>query len=82
MKLTKLYWLLVLPLVIALAACGGGAEESPSTGGEDQSTGAQPTGGSTISGLVNFTGTAPDLEPIFMDAEPVCQEQYPDGAFT
>lgn len=83
MKLTKLFWLLILPLVIALAACGG--EESPSTGAEEgpgEPTGGQPTGGSTISGVVNFTGTAPELEPIFMDAEPVCQEKYPDGAFT
>jgi len=85
MKSTKPYWPLALPLVVALAACGGGAEESPPTGGEDASgepVGAQPTGGSTISGVVNFTGTAPDQDPIFMDAEPVCQEKYPDGAFT
>lgn len=85
MKLSKRFWILALPLVIALAACGGGAEESSSTGGEDgpgESTGAQPTGGSTISGVVNFTGTAPEPEPIFMDAEPVCQEKFPDGAFT
>ena len=85
MKLIKPSWLMVLPLVIALAACGGEAEESSSTGGEQgsgESTGAQPTGGSTITGVVNFTGTAPEPEPIFMDAEPVCQEKYPDGAFT
>ena len=85
MKLHRLYWLLTLPLIFALAACGGGGEESPAGGEEDGSgspTGGQPTGGGTVSGVINFTGTAPDPEPILMDAEPICQEQYPDGVFT
>ena len=84
MKLPRLYWLLTPLLVIVLAACGGGGEEAPAGGGEEDpgSPGGQPTGGGTVSGVVNFTGTAPDPEPILMDAEPICQEQYPDGAFT
>ena len=84
MNSARPYWLLVLPLVVVLAACGGGGEEPPAAGGEDGpgSPGGQPTGGSTVSGVVNFTGTAPDPEPILMDAEPICQERYPDGAFT
>ncbi len=82
MRTPSQYWLISLSLIIVLAACGGGGQEPPAAGGEERPGVGQPTGGGTISGVVNFTGTAPDPEPILMDAEPICQEQYPDGAFT
>jgi len=75
--------LLMLGLALALAACGGGGGQPVEpTGGEERPPDAGPAGGGTVTGVVNFSGTAPEAEPILMDAEPVCQEQYPDGAFT
>ncbi len=84
MRTPSQYWLISLLLVIVLAACGGGGQEAPAAGedGPGSPAGGQPTGGGTVSGVINFTGTAPDPESILMDAEPICQEQYPDGAFT
>lgn len=57
----------------ALAACGGGGE----TGGEEAAGGGQMattqvTNGGTISGVVNFAGSAPAMGTIDMSAEPTC----------
>ena len=73
--------LVFLGAALALAGCGGG-EEPPAPSAEDQES-PEPatTGAGTISGVINFSGTAPEAEPIFMDAEAICAEQYPDGAF-
>lgn len=83
----KRWWLVAAALLALLAvSCGGGGEEA-ATGGEAQgeeeiASPVDPATAATISGRVLFTGTAPEPEPILMDAEPVCQEQYPEGAFT
>ena len=66
-------------LVVALA-CGGGGEETD-TGGDvavDEEAGpaVSPDSAATITGVVNFTGTAPAGEPIDMSEEPTCAEQH------
>ncbi len=74
--------LIVLGVALALAACGGGAEPPSPSGGEAESPPAATPAGATISGVIKFTGTAPEAEPILMDAEPICADKYPEGAFT
>lgn len=73
--------LVVLGAALALAGCGGGAEPPAPSDGDQEAPQTATTGGGTISGVINFSGTAPENEPILMDAEPICAEQYPDGAF-
>jgi plastocyanin len=67
----------------ALAACGGGGDAG--TGGEA----ATPAAGAaapavvanagTITGVVNFAGTAPANEKIDMSEEPTCAAKHPTG---
>jgi len=71
----------LLGLALVLAGCGGGAEPPAPSDGDQEAPEVAATGGGTISGMINFSGTAPENEPILMDAEPICAEQYPDGAF-
>jgi hypothetical protein len=84
MKLPKQFWLAMVLLLILIAAGCGGAQDSES-GGEDGGGGQEaaspvdPATAGAINGKVNFTGTAPDPQPILMDAEPVCMEKHPDG---
>ncbi|HJU86024.1 MAG TPA: carboxypeptidase regulatory-like domain-containing protein [Gemmatimonadota bacterium] len=70
-------------LVVALA-CGGGGEEAD-TGGEvavDEEAGpaVSPDSAATITGVVNFTGTAPAGEPIDMSEEATCADQHTEPA--
>lgn len=87
MRLPKLLWITIaLLLTVMVAACGGGGEpaapDEEETGAGEAVTGpVDPATAATISGNVRFTGTAPEPEPILMDAEPICQEKHPDGAF-
>lgn len=82
MSRLDLRWILASTLFLALAACGGGAE-GPAEGGDgDGPAVVAPAGGGSISGVINFTGEAPENEPIAMDAEPVCAEQYADTPTT
>jgi len=87
MQLHKLLVALIA-VVLFIAACGGGgAQTSPppdeTSGGEAPVTSpVDPATAGSVSGKVMFTGSAPEAEPILMDAEPTCQEQYPGGAFT
>jgi hypothetical protein len=74
--------LVFLGVALALASCGGGAEPPAPSEGDQEPTQPAATGAGTISGVINFSGTAPEAEPIFMDAEAICAELYPDGAFT
>jgi hypothetical protein len=76
-------WLLLLLLV---AGCGGGesagAPGGGGGGGEEIASPVDPATAGKITGKVMFEGTAPEAELIDMEAEPTCQELYPDGAFT
>jgi len=72
-------------LFAAASACGGGGDAD--TGGEvatDEEVGpaVSPDSAATVTGVVNFTGTAPPGEPIDMSEEPTCAEKHPDGATT
>jgi hypothetical protein len=89
MLLRKIYLgMLCLGIIILLVACGGDDDEGGAAkgGGEGGGSGAatevDPATAGSISGKVMFDGTPPEPEPIDMAAEPTCQEQYPDGAFT
>ncbi|MCI0398758.1 MAG: carboxypeptidase regulatory-like domain-containing protein [Chloroflexi bacterium] len=79
----------IISLIVLLlaAGCGGGGDGAGN--GEENGGGeaavenpVDPATAASIAGRVLFTGTAPEPEPILMDAEPVCQEKHPDGAFT
>ena len=78
-----------IAVILFIAACGGGAQTAPpgaeptAAGGEGSAASpVDPATAGAITGKVLFTGAAPEPEPIQMDAEPTCQEQYPDSAFT
>lgn len=87
----QLYKLLVALIAVGvfIAACGGGGAPTappsggtPEGGGEEVTSPVDPATAGNVAGRVNFTGTAPEPEPILMEAEPECQAQYPNGAFT
>ena len=84
----KYLWITIaLLLTVWMVGCGGGGQQpAPDEGaageGEEAAGSVDSSTAATISGKVLFTGTAPELDPILMDAEPVCQEKHPDGAFT
>lgn len=69
-------------LFAAATACGGGEEAD--TGGEIETEDAgpvvSPDSAATITGMVNFQGTAPSAETIDMSEEPACAEKHTDGA--
>ncbi len=73
--------------VIAITACGGGTPAPAATTAPAGGTQAPPATGvdaataATISGKVNFSGTAPTLKKIAMDAEPTCASKYTEGPF-
>ena len=79
MQPRKLSLLALIGVCLIVAACGGGGGGG---GGPQPTSPVDPTTAATISGKVLFTGAAPEPQPILMDAEPICQEKYPDGAFT
>jgi hypothetical protein len=74
--------MICLVILTLLAACGGGGSASEGGGGGGPVTEVDPATAGKISGKVMFEGTAPEPELIDMAAEPTCQEQYPEGAFT
>jgi hypothetical protein len=79
-----------IAVIVFIVACGGGGAQTAPPGAEPTTAGGEepaaspvdPATAGAITGKVLFTGTAPEPEPIQMDAEPTCQEQYPNGAFT
>ena len=86
MQPRKLSLLALIGVCLIVAACGGGGGggggDGAGGGGPQPTSPVDPTTAATISGKVLFTGAAPEPQPILMDAEPICQEKYPDGAFT
>ncbi|MFW6201072.1 MAG: carboxypeptidase regulatory-like domain-containing protein [Gemmatimonadota bacterium] len=86
-KLNGVIVILSLTALPVVAACGGGAPaDEEQAGTEDAQAEAgpavDPAVAATITGVVNFEGTAPEPESIDMDAEPDCAEKHPDGAST
>jgi len=86
MKKMNLLWIaMALLLALAAASCGGGdgGGKAPVTGGEggapEAASPVDAATAATISGKVNFTGTAPEPEQILMDAEPVCLDKHTGG---
>jgi plastocyanin len=73
-------------LVLGYAAgCGGSqptdtAAPAPETGaapaGQASAPSAQPVGPPSITGTVTFSGTAPTLPPLTMDADPDCDKMH------
>lgn len=87
MQLHKLFVASIAVVVFIVACGGGGTQTAPpggdtGNGGEPAESPVDPATAGSVSGKVNFTGTAPEPEPILMEAEPDCQNQYPAGAFT
>jgi hypothetical protein len=86
----QLYKLLVavVAVVLFIVACGGGGAATTAPGGGAPSAGEEvkspvdPATAGSVTGKVAFTGTAPEPESISMEAEPDCQAQYSNGAFT
>ena len=79
MRLKTFAFLLVLPFVLLLAGCGGGGEETDPADGDDAAVetpaeSMEPAGTASITGTINFTGTAPEPQQIRMDRE--CQELH------
>ncbi len=78
-------WICILIGLFAVACGGGGdgggGDGEASSGGEDV-TAIDPATAGSVTGKVNFSGTAPEPELIQMDAEPTCQAKYDDGPFT
>ncbi|MGH7565501.1 MAG: carboxypeptidase regulatory-like domain-containing protein [Gemmatimonadota bacterium] len=75
--------LIPVALFAAATACGGGGDEAD-TGGEvatEEQAGpaVSPDSAATITGVVNFTGTAPAGEPIDMSEEPACADQHAEA---
>lgn len=79
---TKLAWLVLVALLALGIGCGKKEDESATGGAATSSDAAyKPTGDEgTVSGVVNFTGTAPSPRKISMDADPYCNQQHPGGA--
>jgi hypothetical protein len=92
MSMRKYYWLAPLVLPILAIGCGGGAkEEAPAfeekaattasaatgTAAAPAGTAAAPAGGASIAGKISFSGTAPAMENLKMDADNYCKMNHP-----
>jgi hypothetical protein len=84
MGLRRLLPWLCIALSIFVAACGGNGDGDTAGGNGEAGdfTVVDSTTAGSVSGVVNFTGTAPEPELIQMDAEPDCQTLYDEGPFT
>jgi hypothetical protein len=69
---------LSLAVVFAAFACGGGGGEEADTDVAVEEAGpvVSPDSAATITGVVNFAGTAPAMDPIDMSEEPSCAEKH------
>jgi hypothetical protein len=79
--------LALVALFAAASACGGGGGEEADTGGvavegEQAGPAVSPDSAATITGVVNFTGTAPAGDAIDMSEEPICAEKYTETPMT
>ena len=79
--------LTLLVVFAAASACGGGGgdgEEADTGGAPEEQAGpvVSPDSAATITGVVNFTGTPPAMDPIDMSEEPTCAEKHTEPATT
>lgn len=84
MQRRRLFLFALIGVLSFVAACGTGGSGGGGGGGGGGPTPTSPVNpetAATVTGKVVFSGTAPDPEPILMDAEPTCKDKYPDGAF-
>src|SRR5579884_3990563 len=76
----QLYTAATLTLLIMAAGCGGAKKEEtaekPAAGTGGATFKVDPATAGTITGKVTFTGTAPPMKPIVMDAEPDCKKLH------
>ncbi|MQA90464.1 MAG: hypothetical protein GEU90_09540 [Gemmatimonas sp.] len=78
-RFTRLPALLTLGvLAVAVAGCGGDGDTggAPPADATEGAAAVEIENPGVITGTVMFTGTAPDLESIDMDSEPVCAEKH------
>lgn len=86
----ELNWCAVVGLALGLAGCGGGEQQQA---GESAETGGGMEGGAmettvdaataaTISGSVDFAGTAPEAMLIDMSEEPDCAAKHEGGQYS
>ncbi|MFN2597541.1 MAG: carboxypeptidase regulatory-like domain-containing protein [Pyrinomonadaceae bacterium] len=77
--------LVTLALLSLSVACGGGDDEADdednsNSGTETAASKYTPTGNEgSITGTINFTGAAPAVKPISMDADPYCASSNPNA---
>jgi len=91
-----LYLCLVTSATLVLLACGGKKDEdalmedegaakpaaSASTAAAPAAAAAAPAaGGATVTGKVNFEGTAPAMAPIKMDADAFCKSEHKEPVY-
>lgn len=85
MRLQSLVTLIAIPTLVLAAACGGGGggpatEEEAAGAAEEAPEAAEKTtevrDGGTISGSVEFTGSAPEAQVIQMSADPFCMQAH------
>jgi plastocyanin len=81
MRIARFTHTMVALTICALAACGGGDDQSeggtegaPAGGGA--ASAVDPAQAATITGLVHFSGTPPANETIDMSAEPNCAQKH------
>jgi plastocyanin len=80
--------LLIAPLALSLAACGGGGGEQPASSGaasapaESAAPAVDPATAGKITGKVTLEGAAPKQEPIQMAADPNCARLHPSPVTT
>ncbi|MBI3741988.1 MAG: hypothetical protein HY257_09580, partial [Chloroflexi bacterium] len=72
---------LILIALAAIACAPSGAPGAPTSGAPQAAATTDPNA-ATVSGKINFTGTAPQPKKIAMDSEPGCAKQYTEGPFT
>lgn len=79
-KLRTFVALLVLLLISLSSACSRGEDYDDDDAPETTAAAYKPTGDEgSISGVINFTGTAPAQKPIDMNADPVCAQRNPNA---
>jgi len=71
--------LLISTVVLGLACGGGETGGAGDEGGEGGAAGAAPLGNASITGVVNFSGTAPSNPAIDMSDEAECAAKHADG---